>query len=172
VGKEAESAQNLAETGHSVCSGIIRMWNNNYLFADILPLNWSVQQIAWSVGIGVVLLIGTAVAGALFAIYLPADYLTRPNKVWDKGRSAWQWAVLVLKNLVGLVLIVAGVLMFVLPGQGVLTIIIGLLMLNFPGKRKLVAALIRRAKVLGSFNLLRTRYGKPPLELPATKVRS
>jgi UPF0716 family protein affecting phage T7 exclusion len=137
------------------------------LYADILPLNWSVQQIAWSVGLGVILLFVTAVAGALFAIYLPADYFTRPRKVWDKDRSAWQWALLILKNLAGVVLIVAGVLMLVLPGQGVLTMIIGLLMLNFPGKRKLVATFIRRTKVLGSINALRSRYGKPPLALPA-----
>lgn len=138
-----------------------------FLIADILPLNWSAQQIAWSVGLGVILLLVTAVAGALFAIYLPADYFTRPRKVWDKGRSASQWALLILKNLAGVVLIVAGVLMLVLPGQGVLTMIIGLLMLNFPGKRKLVAALIRRTKLLGSINALRSRYGKPPLALPA-----
>jgi UPF0716 family protein affecting phage T7 exclusion len=146
------------------------MFEMELLFADILPLNWSVQQIAWSVGVGVVLLVVTAVAGALFAVYLPADYLTRASKVWDKGRSAWEWGMLILKNLVGMVLIVAGVLMLVLLGQGVLTMIIGLLMLNFPGKRKLVAGLIRRTKVLGSINLLRTRYGQPPLKLPGTKA--
>lgn len=147
------------------------MWNNNYLYADILPLNWSAQQIAWSVGIGAIILLATAVGTALFAIYLPADYFTRRRQVWDKNRSAWQWAVIVLKNLAGVVLIVAGVLMLVLPGQGVLTIIIGLLMLNFPGKRKLVTGLIRRTKVLGSINALRLRFGKPHLELPASKAR-
>lgn len=145
------------------------MHDMKFLGADVLPANWSIPQIAWSVVLGVILLLVTAVAGMLFAIYLPADYFTRPRKVWDQGQSAWQWAMLALKNLAGLALIVAGVLMLVLPGQGVLTMIIGLLMLNFPGKRKFVAALIRRAKVLGSINALRSRYGKQPLALPARR---
>jgi hypothetical protein len=166
MGKVAESAQNLAETGHPVCNNAASMCNPENLIADILPLNWSAQQIAWSVGIGAIMLIATAVGGALFAVYLPATYFTRPRTVWGDRHPVWHWTLLILKNIAGVVLIVAGVLMLILPGQGVLTIIIGLLMLNFPGKRKFVAELIRRTKVLGSINALRLRFGRARLELP------
>ena len=75
------------------------------------------------------------------------------------------WAMLILKNLLGVILIIVGILMLVLPGQGIITILVGLMLLNFPGKRKLVLNLIRRTGALGSINRLRARFGKPPLTL-------
>lgn len=143
------------------------MCDVQYLIADILPRSWSLQHIAWSMGLGLILLIVTAAGAALFAIYLPATYFTRPRTAWSELHPVGFWTLAILKNLAGLMLIVAGVLMLILPGQGVITIIIGLLLLNFPGKRKLVAELIRQTKVLGSINSLRTHFGKPHLQLPA-----
>jgi Putative transmembrane protein (PGPGW) len=73
---------------------------------------------------------------------------------------------LILKNVIGVLLVLAGIAMLFLPGQGVLTIIIGVMMLNFPGKRKLELQLIRLPGVLRAINHLRARAKHPPLQLP------
>ena len=72
---------------------------------------------------------------------------------------------LILKNLLGLMLIVLGVLLSLpgVPGQGILTILLGLIMLDIPGKRPLEAKIIQQPRVLAAVNDLRSRYGQPPL---------
>jgi len=79
---------------------------------------------------------------------------------------AIRWTGLVLKNVVGVLLILAGIAMLVLPGQGLLTIVLGIMMLNFPGKRALELRLIRFPGVLRAINHLRARNQRPPLQLP------
>jgi len=71
----------------------------------------------------------------------------------------------ILKNLLGLLLIVLGVLLSLpgVPGQGILTILLGLIMLDIPGKRPLEAKIIQQPRVLAAVNDLRSRYGQPPL---------
>ncbi|NIV30742.1 MAG: hypothetical protein GWN58_14950, partial [Anaerolineae bacterium] len=72
--------------------------------------------------------------------------------------------VLVLKNLLGLVLLVAGVAMLVLPGQGLLTIVIALTLLNFPGKYHLERWVVSRPPVYRAINWIRRRRGVAELE--------
>jgi hypothetical protein len=71
----------------------------------------------------------------------------------------------IAKNLVGLLLIIAGLIMLVGPGQGILTILIGLIMMDIPGKRPLEARIIKRPAILAALNRFRARYNKPPLEV-------
>jgi hypothetical protein len=72
---------------------------------------------------------------------------------------------LVLKNFVGVVFLLAGVLMLFLPGQGVLTMLIGLSLTDFPGKRTLERKLIGQPAVLRTINKLRHRFNRPPLTI-------
>lgn len=76
-------------------------------------------------------------------------------------------ALAVLRNIAGGVVLLAGVLMLVLPGQGVLTILAGLLLMDFPGKHRLVQKLVGRPTVFRTVNGLRRRVGAPPLLAPA-----
>lgn len=88
---------------------------------------------------------------------LPEDYFTsgsRPKRSW--------W-----RNLLGVVLLAAGVAMLVLPGQGVLTILGGIVLLDFRGKAELERRILGRPKVLRAINRLRERRGRPPLQAPA-----
>jgi hypothetical protein len=71
----------------------------------------------------------------------------------------------VLKNIVGAILLVLGIGMFVLPGQGVLTVIVALGLLDFPGKRRLQRRLVSAGPILRAINALRARAGRPRLEL-------
>jgi hypothetical protein len=71
------------------------------------------------------------------------------------------------KNLLGLVLVGAGIVMSLpgVPGQGVLTILLGIMLLDFPGKRALETRIVSRPRVNSAVNALRARFDKPPLML-------
>jgi hypothetical protein len=71
--------------------------------------------------------------------------------------------------LLGLVLVLAGVAMLVLPGQGVLTLLIGVVLLEFPGKQWLLRRIAGQPRVLGALNAVRERRGVPPLEPPPAR---
>jgi UPF0716 family protein affecting phage T7 exclusion len=71
----------------------------------------------------------------------------------------------VVRNVFGSLLLVVGVLMLVLPGQGLLTILIGLTLLDFPGKRRFVRRLLMRPQVLRVINAIRRRFGVAPLQV-------
>jgi hypothetical protein len=75
----------------------------------------------------------------------------------------WLLGVL-LKNLLGVALVLAGVAMLVLPGQGVLTILLGLMFMNFPGKRRLEQRIVQQPTVFQAMNWMRARAHQPPLE--------
>ena len=72
-----------------------------------------------------------------------------------------------LKNLAGLCLIVAGILLSLpgIPGQGLLTVFVGILLLDFPGKQKFLRKLVARPKVFATLNRIREKFGKQPLRL-------
>jgi hypothetical protein len=72
----------------------------------------------------------------------------------------------VLKNALGIVLVVAGLVMLIVPGQGLLTIAVGLMLIDFPGKYRLERWLATRRPVWRSINWLRKRAGRAPLSRP------
>ena len=67
----------------------------------------------------------------------------------------------ITKNLFGLLLIAAGIVMLVLPGQGLLTILAGLMVMNFPGKYRLELWLVGHKSIARSINWIRCRANKP-----------
>ncbi len=76
----------------------------------------------------------------------------------DKGDR-----ILIIKNVLGVGLLLAGILMLVLPGQGLFTMFVGIMMMNFPGKYKLERWIVARGPVLKSINWMRKRAGHEPL---------
>jgi hypothetical protein len=111
----------------------------------------------------------TPIAVAVAVILLPSDYFTdkkhRPLESWS-DRPALRAVALVLKNLLGGVLLVAGLLMLIAPGQGLLTIAVGLMLVDFPGKFRLERWLATRGPVWRSINWLRKRAGHEALQRP------
>ena len=67
-----------------------------------------------------------------------------------------------LRYFFGSVLIIAGLLMLFLPGQGILTIILGISLLDFPGKRMLTDKLLGFHSVQNGLNWIRTKGSKSP----------
>jgi len=103
----------------------------------------------------------------IILVRLPADYfLTLQSHTWFSTRHPFlRVAGYLLRNLVGGVVVLAGLAMLLLPGQGLLTIVLGLTLLDIPGKRRLLLALVRRPTILTVINALRARYGQPPLRM-------
>ena len=111
----------------------------------------------------------TPIAVGWALIRLPRDYFTndrrQPLGSWAK-HPAIRIAMLAGKNLLGVVLILAGLLMLLVPGQGLLTIVVGLLLTDFPGKFRLERWIVKRPNVWRSINWLRRHAGREPLERP------
>ena len=70
-----------------------------------------------------------------------------------------------IKNIIGYALILGGLLMLVLPGQGLFTIFIGLILSNYPGKYKLERKLISIPSIFKMVNWLKDKSNKPPLDI-------
>jgi hypothetical protein len=120
----------------------------------------------WIASASIVTFIATLIIVPLLVVRIPSDYFAhgrRLRKQWAGRHSALRWVLLIGKNLFGYVFIVAGIIMLVLPGQGMLTILIGIMLLNFPGKYRLERWFVSRRPVLRSINWLRRRAGQTPL---------
>jgi len=64
------------------------------------------------------------------------------------------------------VLLLMGIAMLVLPGQGILTMLIGISLLDFPGKRTLEKKIVCHPSVHRAIDKIRQRAGQSPLVLP------
>ena len=113
-----------------------------------------------------IVFIATLAAAPLLLVRIPHDYYARGR---DRAKAAVKInpparAILVVgRNVLGFVLVLAGIAMLVLPGQGILTILAGIARLNVPGKPRLERWIVSRPVVLRSVNWLRRRRGRPPL---------
>lgn len=94
-------------------------------------------------------------------IYLaraPLSLLVGDPVPWRRLRPT-RVVLRVLKNALAVLLLVAGLVMLVGPGQGILTLIVALGLLDAPGKRRLQRKLLFRPGVLRLVNRLRDRAG-------------
>jgi hypothetical protein len=109
--------------------------------------------------IGVVTSLAMVAAVPWVVQHLHPDHFVRPRT----NRPLW---LTIMRNSVGVALIVVGVILLFLPGQGVLTILLGVSILDLPIKHRLTAYLLRKAPVREALQRMRARRGQPPLELP------
>lgn len=124
---------------------------------------WAVLEPWWAwIGVGsgvltVALLLASLVGLPWVIAGLPEDYLqVEPPPA--EGASRW------VRNLLGAVLVLLGVLMLVLPGQGLLTLLAGVLLMDLPGKRRWILWALRRPAVLAMVNAIRRRRGVAALD--------
>jgi len=126
------------------------------------------EMLMWiSIGSGIMLIL-TAIGIPFAIVRLPEDYLVNDGQAgWlDKQPAVVRWGLRIFKNLLGVVLVILGIVMLVLPGQGILSIVLGLSLVDFPGRHALQCKLIRRPKVIDSINWIRRKFQRPPLILP------
>jgi MFS family permease len=133
---------------------------------------------AWVGGISFLIMLIGMVGLPLLAILLPADaiqrHFDRPadhGGDWRSQHPVIRWTLKIAKNLAGLILAAAGVLMLVLPGQGVLALIAAFILLDVPGKQKFERKLLTSPRFMRPINALRKRFGKPAL-LPPRPVNA
>ena len=106
----------------------------------------------------------------LIISFLPEDYFKSENRnlissVQNSRYPLLKLLVLITKNFFGVLLLLSGILMLILPGQGILTIITGLVFMDYPGKYKFERKLLRQKGVINSINWIRSRLSKPSLKV-------
>ncbi len=116
------------------------------------------------IGFSVLAFLGTLVAIPAILIRLPPDYFQHHHyKPWFANHHPVIRSIgLTIKNIVGIIFLLAGIAMLVLPGQGLLTMLLGIVFIDFPGKHRIEQKLIRHPQVLKAINALRAKAGKPP----------
>lgn len=119
-----------------------------------------------SLGFSVVLVVASVVGLPWFIARLPTDYFSRvlTQRQPRPSLSAKQLAARVLRNGVGVILAIAGLVMLVLPGQGIITLLVALTLVDFPGKRRAERWFVGRAQIRSGLDWVRRRAGKPPFE--------
>lgn len=142
------------------------MWQWLTDFSDTLGL--TATSILLTLGLAALLALVSVGFVTALVILMPANYFLErwERGLWVDRHPVVRWTLIVLKNLVGVFLVIGGVIMLFGPGQGVLTILIGVMLLDFPSKRKLELYLVSRPRVLEAINRLRARFGRPPMLLP------
>jgi hypothetical protein len=119
-------------------------------------------------GASIVIFVISLLVMPAIAVRIRADYFdreTRPPSPWADQHRLIQAILHAGKNILGCVLVLAGIAMLVLPGQGLLTLLIGFLMLDFPGKYRFEKWLVRRRLVARPINWCRRRAGREQLQL-------
>jgi hypothetical protein len=159
--------------------------HQNRLVSDRFPAwlpDWAQAAVDWVLQpIVLTLLISTSVVLFLLSLIglpliltrMPTDFFSRPErrrlKLAERKRPFWFVVFRSLKNALGSILLLLGLIMLVVPGQGLVTIFVALFLLDFPGKRRLQRWIISRRVVHRPVNALRRRAGRLPLELPAPR---
>lgn len=111
-------------------------------------------------GFSVVAVVGSIVLVPRYLAKLPPDFL----KAGDRQQHSVAWRV--ARNVLGVLLVLMGVAMLLLPGQGLITLMVGVLLVDFPGKQRLVRGILGRPKILKAVNKMRAKRDSPPLEAP------
>ena len=97
---------------------------------------------------------------------IPSDYFIKKNNSEFRSNYPIFWLVsIIIKNLVGYTLIIGGILMLVLPGQGLFTIFVGLMLSNYPGKFYIERKFIAIPSVLRAINWLRKKSNTPSIKI-------
>ena len=135
----------------------------------MFELSWPASSalVPWLFALALGSFVGSLIVIPWILIRLPPDYFDEcyPRTWFRDHHPILRFAAHVLKNVAGVILILGGLAMLVLPGQGLLTIVIGVLLVDFPGKRALERWLLSRPMVLQAINSLRQRFDRPPLRL-------
>lgn len=117
--------------------------------------------------VSIVMFLGSLILLPVLISILPQDYFVKETPLeskWSQKYRPFRLPLRIIKNLFGLMLILVGIAMLVLPGQGLLTILLSLIMLDLPKKRKLILWIVRRPKVFHAINWIRRKSNHPEMD--------
>ena len=132
-------------------------------------LHWGDAWVAWVFGFSILTLAASAILVPVLVRRMPADYFLEHRPLTENIQArhpVWTLLLKVLKSLVGALLVVAGLIMLLIPGQGILTILGGLILMDFPCKKSLELRLIRLPPIWKAIHWIRHRAGREDLLLP------
>lgn len=110
----------------------------------------------------IALFVASAILIPLAIILLPVDFFARMAEKPFTGRHPLlAFLLIIFRNALGSVLLIAGFIMLFIPGQGLLTILIGLALIDFPGKHTLLLRMVSNPRVYEAANGIRRWAGKP-----------
>lgn len=122
--------------------------------------------ILWLATISLFVFIFSLVSIKWLVALIPTDYFVKKNISKSKKSYSLLWLMsIIVKNIIGYTLILGGILMLVLPGQGLFTILMGLILSNYPGKYTIEKRIISIPSILKTINWLRKKSNKPRLKI-------
>ena len=136
-----------------------------------LVLEW-IQQHPAMVTLIAIGSVGLAFLYASFVIValtrMPADYFVTRRDPALGSQGSWVRFLMgaLARNIAGWMLLLLGLAMLVLPGQGILTVLMGLALMDFPGKRWCLLYLLRNRLVSRAIDRVRSKARKPRLIVP------
>jgi hypothetical protein len=131
-------------------------------------LDWLVEHealLAWTGVFGAILLVGSLGAIPIIVAWMPEDYFVRISSK-QLRRRPFRQILHILKTILGAALVISGLVLLLLPGQGLLTLIIGLSLIDFPGKHALQIRIVSQPRVSESIQWVRRKVHHKPLIFP------
>jgi hypothetical protein len=133
-------------------------------------LAWIIEHqvpLLWGAGGSALLIVIATVAAAVVLVRIPADHFMPSGRAREKAEGKRHPTRRVVRNVIGYVILAAGLGMLLLPGPGMLVILMGVLLADFPGKAKVQRWILFRKSILKAANRLRRAFGKPPIQRPS-----
>ena len=136
---------------------------------------WLASYSSILIGIGslsLLIFIFSIIGLGWFISQIPEDYFIHEKRQadnWDKYSSEIRVVIIIAKNVIGIVMLISGLLLLILPGQGILTMIIGILLIDYPGKFKLEQKIISIPSIFRGLNWFRAKSKKSYLQHPFKK---
>ena len=126
--------------------------------------SWTIDHAAGIAAIVFLTFVVTSVIAICVVVRLPSDFLRTASRQSGR-RSVREWSAFVVKNLLALVLIVAGAVLALpgMPGQGLLMIAAGLMLSDLPGRDPLLRGMFEKRSLRTPLNRLRRWFSRPPL---------
>lgn len=109
----------------------------------------------------VVLFACSLMAAPWIIAQLPTDYFTQ-QRHYEPKKGIVRWVIWLFRNVLGILLILVGLIMFITPGPGLLVCIAGLSACDFSKKRQTLMSLAKQPRVFDSLNWMRQKSAKPP----------
>lgn len=120
-------------------------------------------------GIGLLII---AIVIPWLIVKMPVDYFSHPKRYnrLDRKPAMVRIPLRILKNILAIVLLVLGGIMFLTPASGLFPILLGVVLADFPGKHKLERWILCRDSIRNSMNWLRRKFRRKPVEMPSRRL--
>lgn len=126
------------------------------------------EALLWLATLSIFIFIISLVSLPWLVARIPEDYFSHQRREpgsWKKLHPVMRTLYLVLKNLLGAVLLIGGLMMIFIPGQGILTMAMGLMLMDYPGKYAIERRIVAIPLILKGLNWLRKARQAPPLRV-------